>query len=180
MSDWPATPLYPLVTITPFALEANQYRVSNSTNPSVAVSTAWPTANLALYFPFWLSIPVTIVKMFTVNGATASNNIDVGIYDSAGARLVSIGTTALAGTNAIQEYNITDTQIGPGKFFLAIAMNGTAGTLSMINTPPAPLQRGGGRFEQATAFVLPATATFAAASTTALTPLFGATIRTVV
>jgi hypothetical protein len=57
--------------------------------------------------------------MLVLNGATASGNMDVGIYDYAGTRLVSSGSTAQSGTSAFQDFDITDTLLGPGIFYLA-------------------------------------------------------------
>ena len=142
-------------------------------------AAAWPTANKAYYIPVSIYSPVTIVKMFVVNGATASGNIDVGIYDAGGARLVSIGTTAQSGTSAIQEFNITDTTLSPGLYYLACAMDNTTGTVEVWN-PSIAIARSLGIVEQTTAFALPATATFAALSGTFRVPFIGATRRAVV
>lgn len=140
---------------------------------------AWATANKALFVPFSVYSPITIVKMFVVNGATASGNIDVGIYDRGGARLVSAGSTAQSGTSAIQEFNITDTALSPGLYYLACALDNATGTLE-VWTPALAIGRSLGICEQTSAFALPATATFAAASSTFRVPFIGATQRTVV
>src|SRR5690349_17282906 len=69
---------------------------------AIASSTAWPSANLAIYTPVLVYQPVTIAKMAVNNGSAVSGNIDVGIYDATWARRVSAGSTAQAGTSAIQ------------------------------------------------------------------------------
>ena len=125
-----------------------------------AASAVWPSANRALYIPFWLPTPITAVQMFSYNGATASGNIDVGIYAEDGTRIVSAGSTAQAGTNALQAFDITDTLIGPGRYYLAIAMDNTTGTLFQA-AYAARFMAGHGCFTQASAFPLPAVATFA-------------------
>lgn len=144
-----------------------------------AGAVAWATANKAFYMPFSVDAPVTIVKMLVINGATVSGNIDVGIYDRGGARLVSSGSTAQSGVSAVQEFNITDTVLNPGLYYLACAMDNTTGTLEMW-TPSASLSRSFGLAEQASAFALPATATFAALSGTLRFPCVGATQRSVI
>jgi hypothetical protein len=140
-----------------------------------ATSNAYISANLAIYVPFVISSRIIATQMFTVNGATAGNNIDVGIYTADGTRLVSIGSTAQSGTATIQAFNITDTELGPGLYYMAIAMNGTTGTL-YSSLPTARALRAMGCFNQATAFALPATATFASVAN-AYIPVFGLTTR---
>ena len=98
--------------------------------------------------------------MLTFNGSTASGNIDVGIYDLGGAKLVSIGSTAQAGTSAYQVFDITDTTLYPGQYYMAVAMDGTTGTLVRWS-PGAQECRNLAMQQMASAFPLPATATFA-------------------
>lgn len=141
-------------------------------------SAAWPAANRAIYVPFVVPAPFVAVKMFVSNGATASGNLDAGIYDDQGNRLVSIGSTAQAGTTANQSLDITDTLLLPGVYYMALAMNGTTGTARRTNIA-LPLVKACGVLSQSTAFALPATATFAAAQD-AYIPLFAVTGRVLV
>jgi hypothetical protein len=136
-----------------------------------AVSNAWPTSNLAIYIPVEIYEPVTIVKMSVNNGSAVSGNIDVGIYDAGGKRLVSKGSTAQAGTSAIQTFDITDTLLLPGLYYMAVALDNTTGTLAGWNSMTSPEQKMVGLYEQGTAFPLPATATFATFTQTAQLPL---------
>lgn len=95
---------------------------------AMSASTAWGTANLGIYIPVILDVPVRVYKMSVANGATAGGNTDVGIYDEKGTRLVSIGPTAQAGTSAIQTFDITDTFLMPGTYHLGLANTTTTGT----------------------------------------------------
>lgn len=140
---------------------------------------AWSTSNKAVYVPVSISSPVTIVKMFVLNGATASGNIDVGIYDRGGARLVSSGSTAQSGTSVVQEFDVTDTLLKAGLYYLACAMDNTTGTLEMW-TMSLAISKSLGIAEQTSAFALPSTATFATVSATLRTPFIGATQRAVI
>ena len=132
----------------------------NGTQNVTSINTAWQTANKAAFIPFSVYAPITIVKMFVVNGATVSGNIDVGIYDAFGARLVSKGSTAQSGTSTIQTFDITDTLLQPGLYYMAIAMDNTTGTLLQW-TPTTNHASTMGLFEQATAFPLPSSFTAA-------------------
>lgn len=142
-------------------------------------SNTWPVANQAIYVPFFTPAPYTVVKLLTFNGAVASGNIDVGLYAADGTRLVSSGSTAQAGTTVIQEFDVTDTVLAPGWYYLAVAKDDTTGTLRASTAVTARQARALGCFGQTSAFPLPATATFAAYASAYL-PVFGCTSRTVV
>lgn len=155
---------YPtLVTIQPHSMESvgRQMRTAGGAAGALssAASTVYPTTNLALFVPFSIEVPITVAKMFSYNGATASGNIDVGIYDEKGTKIVSSGSTAQAGTSVIQEFDVTDTILGAGLFYLAVAMDNTTGTLFANVLTTAYTWSVLGMAQMATAFALPATAT---------------------
>lgn len=152
--------------------------VDLNTIGSTSTAAAWPTANKAIFVPFSVHGPVTVVKMFLENGGTVSGNVDVGIYDRGGARLVSSGSTAQSGASAIQEFNITDTLLNPGLYYLACALDITTGQIARWS-PSAAIGRGLGVAEQTSAFALPSSATLAALSSGYI-PLICATLRATV
>jgi hypothetical protein len=141
-------------------------------------STAWLTANRCSSIPFSVYAPITIVKMFVINGATVSGNIDVGIYDFWGKLLVSKGSTAQSGINAIQSFDITDTLLNPGHYYMAVVLDNTTGTLQMW-TPSASIYRSEGVFETTSSFPLPDPMGFGSPSMSRV-PFVGLTQRTVV
>lgn len=145
-------------------------------------STAWSTANKAIFIPFMLQRSATIVKLFHSNGSTASGNIDMGIYNEGGTRQVSIGSTAQSGTSANQVFDITDTTLVPGRYYLAVALDNATGTsLAVSGAALSPRQsQMFGIMEQTSAFALPATATFAPVSANVVVPVAGLSLRTVV
>lgn len=125
-----------------------------------AASATWPLTNLALFIPISLAQPYTALQLYSFNGATASGNIDLGIYDEAGNRLVSKGSTAQAGTNAHQFLDTTDTTLnGPGRYYFAVAMDNTTGTLFSCLPPNIWNARACGICEMTSAFPLPNPAT---------------------
>lgn len=162
----------PLPTICTWSPEA--IGLTAGLTPVGFISGTYPTANLALYIPFRLQEPISITKLFSVNGAVVSGNIDVGIYSVDGTRLVSSGSTAQAGTDVCQAFDIADTLLVPGDFYLAVAMNNATGTLfrGAPAAPGAQLLRLAGVFRQTSAFPLPATASFAT-PTVSYTPAIG-------
>ena len=141
-------------------------------------SQAWIAANRAMFVPCRIFHPVIITKLWLVNGATASGNFDIGIYsagdtvDATPVLIVSSGSTAQSGTYAVQTVDITDTEVGAGLYYLALAMNGTTGTCMADITPAAANSKFMGLAQQDTAFALPATATLATSAASILA-LFG-------
>lgn len=131
-------------------------------------AAAWPSANLALYIPFTVYTPFTALQMAILNGSTVSGNFDVGIYDREGNQLVHKGSTAQASITNIQIADITDTTLLPGVYYFGLAFDNTTATLNAYSVTNAGQVGGCGILSQATAFTLPATATFATASGTVI------------
>jgi hypothetical protein len=93
-------------------------------------SATWPANNTGYMYPFSLNEPRKALQMWVYNGTVASGNIDLGIYDAAGTLLVSLGSTAQAGTSALQIGNITDTELAPfTTYYAALALSSTVGTV---------------------------------------------------
>lgn len=137
-------------------------------------SLAYPASNDAIFVPVTVKQTVLIKRLYSLNGTSANNNIDVGIYTKGGTRVVSSGSTAQSGTNAPQFYDVTDLTLSPGLYYLAVAMDGTSGTLFRL-APGLHILQLLGVAKQATAFALPATATFATPTANYL-PVIGAEI----
>ena len=168
-------------TITPWSLESigSALTMQGGTVLTSAATAAYPAANDAIFVPFWLSQPILVKKLFLNTGATSSGNVDVGIYDEKLTKLVSAGSTLMGSANVLQEFDIADTLIGPGLFYLAIAVDNTTGTLIKGQAADVGRLRALGVAKMATAFPLPATATLAAVTADYI-PLFGLTTKTVI
>jgi hypothetical protein len=147
---------------------------------SAPASAAWPTQYLAIYIPVRVKRRVVVRKLGIANGATASGNLDLGLYDAIGTRLVSAGSTAQSGTTTEQVIDITDTIIGPGLYYLAACMDGTTGTTARY-APTAPYLCSIGVLTEAVGSVtLPATATWTVNQTLAYYPILYAFTGTTV
>lgn len=140
-------------------------------------TAAWPVANTAFFVPVMLN-HLLITQFFVQNGSAVSGNIDVGLYTMDGTRIVSSGSTAHAGGSTNQLFNITDTLVGPGMFYLALALDNITGAINRgpmpTSVPPGVL----GICEMASAFPLPAVATLATTANNYI-PGFGLTARAV-
>lgn len=131
--------------------------LASTMNNFGSVATAWPAANTAIFMPIIVQRPVTFTQIaFFVQ--TSSGNYDVGIYDDSMSRIVSSGSTALAGSAVILVNNITDTPVVPGYYWMAMALSSTTARVR-VATPAIGMSRATGVLSQASALPLPATAT---------------------
>lgn len=177
MADWPQVQEHNRVTVCPASPECIGSELI-AASQSGASGQVWPTANRAIFVPFRMLQPFIVVKLLVANGGTASGNLDLGVYDDQGNRLVSKGSTAQAGTSVVQALDTTDTLIGPGNYYLGCAMDGTVGTCEAY-TPTLPIAQSMGVLSASTAFALPDPVTFVAAQD-AFIPVIGLTARVLV
>lgn len=97
---------------------------------------AWPAASRILAYPFTLIEPYLVRKVWWQNGGTAAgtDSTDVGVFTEDGVtKLVSSGSTAATGTNVVQEVDVTDTLIYPGRYWCCAIQGGTTNTRAGIN-----------------------------------------------
>ena len=135
---------------------------------SLGASGSWPSANLALFYPFRVDAAVKIEKAVVCNGANAGGNADVGIYAVDGTRLESTGSTARTGVNVVQGFTLA-TVLDIGEYYLALALDVSSGSVFRWQNLTASAGRVAfwrctGLREMASAFPLPALATLAAPS----------------
>lgn len=129
----------------------------NLVSTSAAATTAWPAANRAILIPFRLPKPATAYKMTIGAGTTASGNFDVGIYDIAGNLIISSGATG-KGNNTEQTVDITDTVLGNGSYYMAMAADGTNNYIA--RAVDLNFLKMLGVRQASSAYTLPATLTF--------------------
>jgi len=141
-----------------------------------ANSSIWVQALKTYYVPIKLPWSFRAKRIYIVNGATASGNLDLGIYSKDGTRIFNAGSTAQAGTSAPQYVTITnDILLPPGYYYLAAVMDGIVGTF-LRSTPGISTMKQAGILQQVLgALPLPATATFATPATDAVIPFIGIT-----
>jgi hypothetical protein len=125
---------YHLPIITTLAMESIGDVLANVR--SAPASTAWGTANMVRFVPFYITRTVTVVKLLTYNGATAAGASDIGIFTKTGVRIVAGANPAQSGTSTWQEYNITDTALVPDEYFLGLKNDGTTGTYFSVASLP--------------------------------------------
>jgi len=133
MADWTSQLVLPSGIKTLSPRSAASIGGNSGGSLGTHASGTWPAANRAIFIPFRLTQTVTVTLMWVFNGATVNGNFDIGIYDKDGTRLVSNGVTAQVGVNQIQTVDITDTVIGPGLFYMALAFDNTVATVFRSN-----------------------------------------------
>lgn len=143
-------------------------------------NNAYTAANRALGFMFCLAEPFLVVKMWWMNGTTATtDNADVGVYTEDGATLrVSAGSTLLSGASQIQEVDVTDTLLLPGRYWCVCNQNGTTGSRYACNAAAPTVLRPFGWAQFAGAVPLGSTFTPAALTSGTTAPMFGIASRT--
>lgn len=94
------------------------------------------------------------------NGSNLTGTIDVGLYDSNGNLLFSLGSTARASASAVQYIAATDRSFPPGKYYLGMVASSTTGTYSALAFANQYEARACGALQEALgSSVLPATMT---------------------
>jgi hypothetical protein len=150
--------------ITPWSMESITPKMSTSTSISsgAPATLAYPATNLAIYVPFFLTVPTIFQLAGWHNGSAISGNVDVGLYGAKGVRIASIGSTAQSGTTTSQQAALASpVQLGAGLYFMAMACDNTTAQFFAMGFGGLGFCQGSGIFQQASAFPLPAQATFA-------------------
>ena len=180
MSDWPVNLTDPLVTIHTWSLEAiGADLTAQAKYMTAAASVVWPTAGLAIFIPFTVSKIITVKQLFVYNGTVASSSFCVGVYDAFGNRLITSASTSQSTASVVQVCDTTDTNIGPGNYYLALSAS-TATQSFFALTMAANIFPGiTGMAQMAAAYPLPSTATFSQIAGNYI-PVIGLTTRVVV
>lgn len=122
-------------------------------------SAVWPAANRAIYCPFQVGVTCTAYQMVVIV-AIQSGNIDVGIYDELGNRLVSMGSQTVGAAGA-QVFNIADTVLTPGTYFTGVCVDNTTASFARSSEEINILRVCGIQQQAVGAVTLPNPATFA-------------------
>jgi hypothetical protein len=168
--------MMPSPVISPFAPEAmGGIPALGGVSLGSAATAAWPSANLLIGYPFRVCRSTTLTKLWLYKGGAIAGNLDLGIYDAAGTKIISTGSTAeSAGTNQLQVIDITDTTLGEGDFYLCLTMDGTTGTTMRLTWTGSASPWALGQVHVASAFPLPATVAWAISDYHL--PIFGALV----
>jgi len=101
-----------------------------ASNPLLAgwtwVNEVITPANRALFVPVALREPITVRRIFTQIWANAGGSGDVGIYDTAGARVVSHGGEVIGEIQRAHIWQVADTALDATRYYLAVVLTSTS------------------------------------------------------
>lgn len=129
----------------------------------------WPSANAAIYVPFRVTASTTVRRIWW-GGSNTTGNVDVGIFNSSGTKLVSTGATANAsGFNIV---DVADTTLSAGAYWIGVSASSASsgiyrGTIGVVRLAAQGIK------QEASAHPLPATATLTTATTYDYLPAVG-------
>ena len=168
-------PMPPIVSADSWHGLGTQIAAAGLAAPVSAVVNA---ADRAIYIPMLVTEDITVTKLWCYNGATVSGNVNMALYTSAFAQVANseIGSTAQAGTNAIQEFDITNVALAAGLYYVALVINNGTGTFFRYLSTAAH-NKAWGMLQEAAVFDLPATATPVVPTQTGI-PICGIATRT--
>lgn len=131
-------------------------------------SATYPAANLAIFIPMFLEVPFRAQGGLWVNGSSVTGTADSGIYTLTGTRVVSTGATTRSGASSVDGTDFpSEVLIPPGAYYLAFSASSGAANTAFLNTSvTSAIGKPAGLLQMASAHPLPATATFAAWSST--------------
>ena len=140
-------------------------------------SATWTSANLALYIPFLVYAPITIVAAAWYNGATVTGNCDIGVFDDQQNAIGTLGSTAQSGATGWQP-NAVSWKLNPGTYYMGFSMSSATATVWTSGVSGVQNGRVAGILSQASAVPLPTTAaTFATLAATISVPLIALSQR---
>lgn len=101
-----------------------------STGPMISAepgsaSGLWISANDPLALPFVLRTAGVVTQLGWLNGSAAGGGVDLGVYSTSWARLISTGAQTGSGNSAWQWINVTDTPLSAGRYYLVMARDNT-------------------------------------------------------
>jgi hypothetical protein len=111
-------------------------------------AAAWPAAGLVIYVPFWVPEPMTVTNLYLFLGVAAGNG-DMGVYDESGNLLVSTGSTVLVVTAGGQQFDVPDTKIARGNYYMAAVVDTVTTLTCFRNAAAAGICQALGLLEQA-------------------------------
>jgi hypothetical protein len=160
LSDWPETPVLPLTVWTGDARHGLAAAIRAMVTSAAFGSTAWGTANLAIFTPIMLPYKYPMKNMFVYNFATVAGNVDIGIYSSEGTLVASAGgNVAMAGASTMQFFAV-DKVLDPDLYYIGFVSSSTTATFGAAAAGTATRERYLGLLQQSLAStVLPASLT---------------------
>lgn len=154
----------------PYFDERSWYPAVAVAGVSWALGTWSGAANRAYYVPHVFPVRCTLYALRFAAG-NGTGNYDIGVYNAAGTRLASSGSTAMTAAG-VKTLSLADIAVTAGTLlYAAIALSSTSGSSSRVAFSPISATINVGQMEESSALPLPATMT-PVISTNASLPIF--------
>lgn len=165
-----------IITINPWStresIAAKFIGLGGSSSGSLA-TLAYPANNLAIYVPFSINSPIIVNNLWWINGTLGTpGNVDVGVFDENGVKLVSTTSTGQVGASAVQNVTVSNTYLNAGLFYIGLSCSSTSAQLFALASGNLNFLIMCGVAQEASALPLPSVATFATCTSDYL-PSFG-------
>lgn len=169
------------IMVTPLSRWSIGDQLAAGDIPAISSGNMNGANNRAFAYPLVIPAPCVIVKAFIHNGASVAGNVDIGLYYENYTKVVTAGGAAQVGVNLIQEFDLTDTVVQPGRYYLVGSASGAATAKQWVYGGEYRLALMG-CFVAETAYPLPATLTPTAPTTLSVgvVNLMGLSLRTLV
>jgi hypothetical protein len=175
MSDWQASPQQH-TTIGSWDVRSGHCPATHVCSRVSASVNTWPAVNRAILVPVEVQ-DICTAYQFAFEVTTQSGNCDVGIYDEAGNRKTSMGSTAVAAAG-VQVIDIPNVILTPGVYFLAMVCdNVTAAFRASTTLTALQIQTLGQQMSNLGSVTLPDPITFANPANTFTPGIYVSTMR---
>lgn len=147
-------------------------------------NNTWNSSSTNLVLNQGIFVPVIVPTTFPLNaifmlGQDADGNMDMGVYDTSGTRIVSTGSTANA--NSVVSPSISSSSLSPGQYYLAWSSdNNTTQDVNGLGAVSLYVCFAMGVKVASSAFPLPASVSLTDPSVNTELPFIGISKRTVI
>lgn len=99
---------------------------------NAAATNTW--SGTAYFMPFVVHRTVTIKRLACLNGATIEGKVEMAIYNESYSQIVTSGAVNQSGANTQQVFDITDTDLVPGLYYLGFASESASATATFYGS----------------------------------------------
>jgi len=161
----------PLNAVTTYDTECGLGTETLLTNGIWTATSTTPAINTGYFYPITIRTPMMISNITILNGAVVANsNMDLGLYDEFGNRILSTGAVSqlLASASTYQKFSLSSSvSVMPGFYFAASVFTSTNNRFATNGSMSQARGRAAGMLEAISiGTTLPATVTYSAKSAT--------------
>lgn len=119
-------------------------------------------ANRIYHVAVNVTVGVYVTRFVWANGTVVAGTVDAGIYDEGGTLVISSGPQTQTGTSQNQSFDVTDTAIAAGTYYLSLLFSNATARFRGASLDARNLRSAGCFMQDVGSATLPATMTFTA------------------